>query len=389
MRWLIARLASKQRPKIVRLESPIRTLTGGGNDYTYNSVKSTLVEVPDKFNFAQDVIDDFASRDDHKDRDALFHVSDGGAETHWSYSDLSTLSKKAAAALSGLQAGRAVTVLPRVPEWWLLNVAALRSGTVLLPGTTLLSASDLAHRMTVSGADTVIADAATALKVEEALGQMKSHEKIKHKILVGEASKGLHAKGWVLFDDLMSGADPIGHRETDKSEVIQVFFTSGTTGAPKMVPHTQASYGYCHRLTGEYWLDLTADDVHWNISDTGWAKSAWSSVFAPWSRGACAFAHAMARFSSRDVLRALDRYPVTTLCAPPTLYRSLVLEDLTACSFPTLRHCVSAGEPLNEEVILSWEAATGILIKEGYGQTETTLVTANFKGLIWLALFLL
>lgn len=154
-------------------------------------------------------------------------------------------------------------------------------------------------------------------------------------------------------------------------------------------------------ILGKYWLDLTPQDLHWNVSDTGWAKSAWSNVFAPWSQvwqssfclsqltltlsllyqGAGVFVHGMPRFTPFDVLQTLDKYPITTICAPPTLYRGMVQEDLTVYEFSHLRHCLSAGEPLNEETILAWEASTGHLVKEGYGQTETTLLAGTFKGM--------
>ena len=351
-----------------------------GNNYHYDAIKNIKLQVPPKFNFAQDVIDRFAADAKTSDRPALFHVSHKGEETRWSYGELSDLSKRTASVLRDLEGlQRAIVVLPKVPEWWLLNEAAARAGKVLLPGTTLLSAADLASRMEASRAAAIVGDAATAEKTEEAL-QIRDIRNLKHKILVGDGSAQLASQGWVRFNDLMSGAEPHPHRETDCSEIIQIYFTSGTTGAPKMVPHTQASYGYCHLVTGKYWLDLTPEDLHWNISDTGWAKSAWSNVFAPWSQGACVFVHGMSRFVPSEVLQVLSHYPISTLCAPPTLYRSLVQENLKSYSFSKLRQCVSAGEPLNEEVINSWKAATGHLIREGYGQTETTLLSANFKG---------
>jgi len=204
---------------------------------------------------------------------------------------------------------------------------------------------------------------------------------LKHRIVVGAMGNmaGLD-QGWMDWDLMYSEATP-GHQavNTHKDDIMQIYFTSGTTGKPKMVPHTHTSYGYCHWPMAKYWLDLTPSDLMWNIADTGWAKSAYSSVFGPWSQGATVFVSGMTRFTSNKVMDILAKYPITVLCAPPTMYRSLVQEDLRQWKMHSLRHCVSAGEPLNEEVIYSWEEATGLVVKEGYGQTETTLLIGTFK----------
>ncbi|KAK2180218.1 hypothetical protein NP493_453g02008 [Ridgeia piscesae] len=166
--------------------------------------------------------------------------------------------------------------------------------------------------------------------------------------------------------------------KTRSCDPLQIFFTSGTTGEPKMTEQTHASYGLASVITGKYWLDLTPSDVHWNLSDTGWAKSAWSSVFAPWIQGACVFVHHTPKFNPE---RVLETYPISTFCAAPTAYRMLVLENLTKYNLSSIRHCVSGGEPLNPEVIDQWLDATGTEIREGYGQTETVLLCASFRCL--------
>jgi acetyl-CoA synthetase/medium-chain acyl-CoA synthetase len=161
-----------------------------------------------------------------------------------------------------------------------------------------------------------------------------------------------------------------------------IYFTSATTGQPKMVLHNQVSYGLGHRVTGGLWLDLKPGDVHWNLSDVGWAKAAWSSFFGPWLMGACVFAvdwHG--RFNPHTVLGVLESHPVTTWCAPPTALRLIVREGIGRRKFPALRHCVTAGEPLQREVFAAWEAATGLVIHEGYGQTETVVLIGNFRSL--------
>ncbi|HTE05083.1 MAG TPA: AMP-binding protein, partial [Planctomycetota bacterium] len=159
-------------------------------------------------------------------------------------------------------------------------------------------------------------------------------------------------------------------------------FTSGTTGAPKMALHTQESCGRGHRTTGELWLGLRPGDLHWNLSDTGWAKAAWSSFFGPWICGAAIFVHHTPRFSARATLELLSRHPITTLCGAPTNFRLLIREDLSAFRFPHLRSCTAAGEPINPEVLAQWERATGVPIRDGYGQTETVLCIGNLPGAV-------
>jgi acetyl-CoA synthetase/medium-chain acyl-CoA synthetase len=169
---------------------------------------------------------------------------------------------------------------------------------------------------------------------------------------------------------------------TRSQDPAMIYFTSGTTGGPKMVLHTQASYPFAHILTGKYWLDLQPDDLHWNLSDTGWAKAAYSNLFGPWRTGTAVFIqHSTGRFDAQETLRLLEQHGITTFCAPPTAYRMMVLEDLQRYNLSRLRHCVGAGEPLNPEVIAAWKAGTGLTIYDGYGQTETVILVANYPCL--------
>jgi len=200
---------------------------------------------------------------------------------------------------------------------------------------------------------------------------------VKTKIMVGGEKE---ETGWLSWEALMeSSSDTFPVVRSDKDDVMQIFYTSGTTEAPKMVLHTHSSYGYCHQVTGHYWLDLTKEDVIWSISDPGWAMGSWTTLFGPWSQGSTVFIHGMKRFRPEDVLDTLQNFPISVLCAPASLYRSMVQHDLRNWNFSSLRHCVSAGEPLEPETIFNWEEGTHHMIKQGYGQTESTLLIGNFK----------
>jgi len=188
----------------------------------------------------------------------------------------------------------------------------------------------------------------------------------------------------VSYHATVSPASPTWYaRVTTSSDPCLIYFTSGTVGYPKMVLHTHASYPMGHTaVTGRYWLDLIPADLHWNLSEMGWAKAAWSNFFGPWGNGAALFIQdARGKFDTAETLSLLERYPITTFCAPPTAYRMLVQQDLSSVTFAALRHCVGAGEPLNPEVIDAWQSATGLTIRDGYGQTETVLLCGNFPGM--------
>ncbi|XP_044289076.1 acyl-coenzyme A synthetase ACSM3, mitochondrial-like isoform X2 [Varanus komodoensis] len=339
-------------------------------------------EVPEYFNFAKDVVDVWAEEEKEGRRSshpALWWVSDQGDQVKWSFEELALESRKAARVLSdqcGLQKGdRVIVILSRVPEWWLMNLACIRTGTVLIPGTIQLTAKDILHRLQTSRARCIVTEEVLAPAVDAVASKCPSLES---KLIVSRKPRG----GWLYFNDLLKLA-PDEHScvATKSLDPMAIYFTSGTTGAPKMTEHSHASHGIGLTVNGRYWLDLSPSDTIWNTSDTGWGKSAWSSVFAPWIQGACVFAHGMPRFEPELVLEVLSKFPITTFCSPPTAYRMLVHQNLTSHKFHSLKHCVSAGEPMNPEVMEKWEAHTELAIHEGYGQTETVLVCGTFKGM--------
>lgn len=337
-------------------------------DKTYAEFK---FEVPEYFNFARDVLDKWA---EDPNKLAMWWIDDEGNEVKKTFLELTTESKKVCNVLAqqGVKKGDVVVVvLPRLIEWWVINIACLRMGAVISPGTTQLTAKDLKYRFDAADTVCVITDNDNATKVDDVIDQCPT---VKTRIIVGESREG-----WLNYADVVPAASPdFATADTRSDDNAILYFTSGTTGYPKMTVHTHASYGIGHKVTGMFFLDLREDDLHWNLSDTGWAKAAWSSFYGPWNCGAAIFVHHSARFDTKKTLALFGKYPITTLCGAPTNYRMLVLEDLKAYKFPTLRHCVGAGEPLNPEVIETWKEATGITIRDGYGQTESVCLVGSF-----------
>jgi acyl-coenzyme A synthetase/AMP-(fatty) acid ligase len=345
-----------------------RTYNMADYEKTYDSFRYSL---PAYFNFAGDVVDRWA---EDPDRLALWWVDDAGLEVRKTFRELSEASRRLANALAdqGVRQGDVVMlVLPRDIAWWEAFTACIRMGAVAAPGTTQLTAKDLTFRVRRSEAACIITRPEVAERFETIADDCPS---VKSKVVVGAPKEG-----WTFYDDILEGAsDDFPTARTKSQDGCIIYFTSGATGYPKMALHTHASYPIAHDITGRYWLDLEEDDLHWNISDTGWAKAAWSSYFGPWSCGTAQFIHYAERFDPVRTLSLLARYPVTTLCAAPTIYRIMVLQDLSRFSFPSLRHCVSAGEPLNPEIIEIWKENTGCTIRDGYGQTETALLCGAF-----------
>ncbi len=327
---------------------------------------------PLRFNFVRDVV--CAKARDHADSTALYWTSSDGREEIFSFSDLLSRANRAAGFLRtlGLRRGDSVLlVLSREQAWWEIILGCLQLGVIVSPGTTQLMKKDFAYRMNATGAAAIITNAPCAVRAEEAIAETSWGGK---QIIV-DADR----TGWTRYDAAQS--DPFEDcADTRANDAALWYFTSGTTGNPKMTVHGCA-YPLGHETTGKFWLRVGPGDLVWNVSDTGWAKGAWSSLFAPWLCGAGIFAlHADAVDPVR-VLDGLEKFPVTVLCAPPTAYRMLVKQPLELRKFARLKHCVSAGEPLNPEVIEQWREKTGLQICEGYGQTETTILCGVFDGM--------
>jgi acetyl-CoA synthetase len=319
------------------------------------------------FNWALDYFDLYAKDNQNP---ALWVVNANGEEVRLSFAEMSSRSNQVANFLRSLGIGRGdriLLMLPNIAPLWEITLAALKLGAVVSPATTLLTLADLQDRIERGGIRHAIADMSGVEKLATLTG------------LVTRISVGGAAPGWTPYTAAATAAStftPDG--STHANDPFLLYFTSGTTAKPKIVLHTHQSYPVGH-LSTMYWIGLQEGDIHYNISSPGWAKHAWSSFFAPWNAGACSFIFNQPRFDAKQVLNALVRYGVTTLCAPPTVWRMLILEDLTA--YPVkLRELVSAGEPLNPEVIEQVAKAWGITIRDGYGQTETTAQLGNTPG---------
>jgi acetyl-CoA synthetase len=321
----------------------------------------------DRFNWALDYFDVMA-RDNAQP--ALWLVDEGAGETKLSFADLSERSNRIANALRGLGVrggDRILVMLGNVVPLWECMLAAMKLGAVIVPATTLLTRNDLADRFARGRVRHVIASADAAGKFAELPGDYT-------RIVVGK-----DVPGWVSFENgYKASAEFTPDGETRPDDPVLLYFTSGTTATPKLVLHSHQSYPVGH-LSTMYWLGLRAGDVHLNISSPGWAKHAWSCFFSPWNAQAAVFIVNQRRFYARGLLDTIVRCGVTTFCAPPTVWRMLIQEDLAAWSV-RIKQLISAGEPLNPEVIARVKAAWGITIRDGYGQTETTALVGNTPG---------
>jgi len=324
--------------------------------------------VPD-FNWALDYFDPMAVGNENL---ALWIVEESGEEHRMSFAALSARSNQVANWLraQGVQRGdRLLLVLGNEVALWEVMLAAIKLGVVLIPTTGLLARDDLRDRITRGAVRHVVTSSANAPKID-ALGGAFT------RIAVGE-----RVPGWLdLAQSRGFGTVFTPDAPTGATDPLLLYFTSGTTAKPKLVLHTHQSYPIGH-LSTMYWIGLRAGDIHLNISSPGWAKHAWSCFFAPWNAGACVFIYNYARFNAEAMLAVLERCRVTTLCAPPTVWRMLIQEDLAAFRGRlALRELIGAGEPLNPEIIDRVEAAWGITVRDGFGQTETTAVVGNSPG---------
>ncbi len=331
----------------------------------------------DKFNFAFDVVD--AVADKYPDKLAMLHISSDKTERRFTYNDMKKESARAANYLLSLgikRGDRVMLVLKRHYQFWITALALHKIGAVIIPATNQLVEHDFEYRFKAAGVTAILctADGQTAEQVEKAAA---TYGNLQHKIIVGA-----DREGWNNFDTEYKRFRSIYQRTEDApcgDDTMLMFFTSGTTGYPKIAAHSY-KYALGHFITAKYWHSIMPNDLHLTISDTGWGKAMWGKFYGQWMCEGAVFTYDFDRFDASDILPMFAKYHITTFCAPPTMYRMLIKEDLSKYDLSSIRYATTAGEALNPEVFYQFEKATGLVIMEGFGQTETTLTIGNLVG---------
>ncbi len=342
------------------------------------------IEVPESFNFAYDIVDAWAAQE--PDRPALVWCDDNGAGATFSFGQLKAASDRAANFFIAQGIGKGdpvMLILKRRYEFWFCILALHKIGAVAVPATHLLKMKDLVYRHTAAGIKAIVClDEPQVLEeVDRAQAQSPS---LKLKVLVGADASGAAARaGWVDFQAGLEAASarwarPAGRGAAGNADMMLLYFTSGTTGYPKMVRHNY-DYPLGHILTASYWQNVKPGKLHLTVADTGWAKSVWGKLYGQWIAGAVVFVYDYDKFVPAEMIKVIEKYGVATFCAPPTIYRYLIKEDLSRYNLKNLEYCVVAGEPLNPEVYQQFLKMTGIKLMEGYGQTELTVAVATYR----------
>jgi acyl-coenzyme A synthetase/AMP-(fatty) acid ligase len=340
----------------------------------YEKLSQIAIDVPQKFNWVRDIFEPLVVAP-NAHRNMLELVTSEGQFDAVTYNEGIVKCNQLLNFLrtQGVRKGDIVFIMCGLDKGlWISYLTAIKGGLVLIPAANILSSDDIIYRFQKASPTVIITDKENLNKMEQALLQYK--ETVKVKLLLDDEQEG-----WSSFDLISKEQTHADAADTHKNDDLFWFFTSGTTGMPKVTAHTHASYPLGH-LTTAAWIGLKAGDKHYNISQPGWAKFAWSSIFAPLNFGATVFVHKFkGRFVASEQLRVIQDYQISTLCAPPTALRLLIQEDLKSYHF-SLKECISAGEPLNAEIIRIWKEGTGLDLRDGYGQTESTCMICNLPG---------
>jgi acetyl-CoA synthetase len=345
---------------------------------SYSEFKADFrINIPENFNFAYDVVDEIAASD--PDKIAMVWCDDKGKEAIFSFGQMKFYSDKAANFFKSQGIGKGdpvMLILKRHYEFWFCTVALNKIGAITIPATHLLSTKDIIYRNNAADIKMIVcvSDQEVIQHIEESESKSPT---LKSKVVIGE-----DRKGWLNFTtELDNSSDifirPVGKEASGNNDIMLLYFTSGTTGMPKMVNHDFV-YPLGHILTAKYWQNVMDNGLHFTVADTGWAKSAWGKIYGQWLSGSAVMTYDYDRFVPKNLMEVVEKYKVTTFCAPPTIYRFLIKEDLSKFDLSNLKYCVVAGEPLNPEVFKQFYEQTGIKLMEGYGQTECTVAVATY-----------
>jgi len=347
----------------------------------YNSYKEFTtdfkIRIPANFNFAYDVVDEIAASNPGKT--AMVWCDDKGNEAIFTFGQMKYFSDKAASFFKslGIRKGDPVMlILKRRFEFWFCTLALNKLGAITIPATHLLSTKDLIYRNNAADIKMIVCvpDSEVIQHIEESEGKSPT---LKLKVMIdGER------EGWLNFTKGMEKSSenfvrPVSDQATANTDIMLLYFTSGTTGMPKMVNH-DFIYPLGHILTAKYWQNVKDDGLHFTVADTGWAKSAWGKLYGQWLSGCAVMTYDYDKFVPKNLMEVIEKHKVTSFCAPPTIYRFLIKEDLSKFDLSNLKYCVVAGEPLNPEVFKQFYDKTGIKLMEGYGQTECTVAVATY-----------
>lgn len=349
----------------------VRTSFGSYRDFM-NGFK---VRVPDNFNFGYDVVDEWARIE--PDRKALLWTDDNGNCRQFTFADMSRLTDATAAFFQSLGIGRGdrvMLMLKRHYQFWLSIVALHKLGATVIPATHLLTRHDIVYRCNRARIKAIVAagDPVIIGHISESMAECTT---VEHLISTGPDIP----RGWLDFDKGVAEAGEFRRPEIANAndDTMLIYFTSGTSGDPKMVAH-DFTYPLGHIITASFWHNLGPHSLHLTLADTGWGKAVWGKLYGQWIAGANVFVYDYSKFQPVDVLHKIQEYGITSFCAPPTVFRFLIREDLSKFDISTLRYCTIAGEALNPKVFDEWKRLTGIRLMEGFGQTETTLTIATY-----------
>ncbi|UGV41441.1 AMP-binding protein [Methanococcoides orientis] len=346
---------------------------------SYDDYKENFkIKIPENFNFAYDVVDRYAK--EQPEKRALVWCDDDGEELIYNFRDLKYYSDKAANLFRkyGIEKGDVVMLtLKGRYEFWICILALHKIGAVTLPATHMLTTKDVTYRIELAKIKMVV-----SADDEGLMGYIDEAHKGYEDVLLHKAVLNVEKEGWINFKKELEEASedftrPEGDEATNNDDISLLYFSSGTTGLPKMVQHDFA-YPLGHIITAKYWQNVMDDGLHLTVADSGWAKCVWGKLYGQWICGTAVFVYDYERFNAKNMLEKASKYGVTTFCAPPTIYRFLIKEDLSQYDFSSLEYCVVAGEPLNPEVYERFLEFTGLKLMEGFGQTESVVTIATY-----------